>query len=59
MVPRLINFTTTQDERLKAVKESTELTVTDVVRRIVDWGLRQDVLNQIIPICSGRMEYDR
>ena len=44
-----------QIERLKALSGDADLPASEIVRRMLDYCFRPQALNEMIPVCSGRL----
>lgn len=45
-----------QWEHLSNISTQTEIKISELMRRILDYGLKQQVLNEIIPSMSGQIK---
>lgn len=48
-----------QRELISRVSQTTQLSQSEIVRRLFDYSLSSEHLNKIVPMCSGRMETQR
>ncbi|MDE2095640.1 MAG: hypothetical protein KGL39_00155 [Patescibacteria group bacterium] len=46
-----------QWERLQALSDHTDMTGAEIIRKVVDYGFQESVLNQIIPWMSGSLKF--
>ncbi len=56
MSVRSFNVTDPQNDRINYVLSQTGLTFSELMRRWVDNGLREQVLDEVIPYMSGKLE---
>lgn len=57
-MPHRFNFFPSDDRMagLRMLSDKTDLSVAEVLRRMVDHCCREDVLNELFPRCSGRLD---
>lgn len=58
MGKHLIQLPDRQTQQLKVLSGQTELSMREIVRRILDWGMQEPALNTIIPAMSGQLRLE-
>ncbi len=54
----LMNFTDTQKLLLQQIKEQTGYSIAELVRRSTDFAMKEDNLNDWLPMFSGQIKVD-
>lgn len=47
-----------QENRLRAIQGVTSYTISELMRRVLDRFLQEEVVNDMIPLVSGRVRFD-